>query len=67
MHEEHEYTYDNVRLSIGATSRYLKIETDAAYRQMLNELREEKVIRYNVETMPYGMLREVYRSEKNNA
>lgn len=64
VHEEHEYTYDNVRLSIGATSRYLKIETDAAYRQMLNELREEKVIRYNVETMPYGMLREVYRSEK---
>lgn len=64
IHEEHAYIDSNVRLSIGATSKYLKIETDAAYRQMLNELREEKVIRYNVETMPYGMLREVYKSEK---
>jgi hypothetical protein len=63
IHEEHEYVDSNVRLSIGATSKYLKIETDAAYRQMLNDLREEKVIRYNVSTMPYGILREIYRSE----
>ena len=63
VHEEHAYSDSNVRLSIGATSKYLKIETDQAYRKMLEELKEEKVLRYNVASMPYGMLREIYKSE----
>jgi hypothetical protein len=64
LYEQHEAT-DSCRLSFGATSKYMDIRTDTAYKESIQHIKTVGPLIFDVfDDMPEGMLRKIYVEEK---
>jgi hypothetical protein len=62
--DEHNPVHPNVKLSVGARSRYEKIDTDEHYKSLIKELQVRGEIKLTTKSMPEGLLKRIYIGEK---
>jgi len=63
LYEQHKDN-NQVVLSLGATSKYVKVEIDDTYRSMLKEVESKGFMRIDTENYKDGLLKDIYHLEK---
>lgn len=65
LYEQHADS-DKIKLSIGATSKYVKFEFDSEYRKMLKEAEATGAVSYSTKQMKDSDLKSIYELEQIN-